>query len=165
MSALPSRMLHAYRDTCPEREPSAWPGDPGGRRGFFQTARDGGVAFWLLRFAQDDNQVLAPNPGSDATQRCLPAGVEGVAGLIEVDHQRRVVRRDRLSFPGLAIDLGPHGSVGHERVTSRWSIRMPSSCGRRRRVIVEEDADRATCEAKGVAVTANYPTPIPVVPL
>src|SRR5690349_16008969 len=34
-----------------------------------------------------------------------------MAGLVEVDHQRRVVRWDRLAFPALAIDLRPHGAL------------------------------------------------------
>jgi hypothetical protein len=36
-----------------------------------------------------------------------------VAGPVEVDHQRRMVRRDRLALPGLAIDLRPYSALRH----------------------------------------------------
>src|SRR6185503_9988348 len=51
--------------------------------------------------------------GSDTRLRRRPAGLERVAGPVEIDHQRSMVRWDRLALPGLPIDLGPDGALRH----------------------------------------------------
>ena len=58
----------------------------------------------------------------------------GAPGLVEVDDQRRVIRRDRLALARLAIDLGPHDARGDRRASpagDRCACR--SSCGSCRR--------------------------------
>src|SRR5258708_29916796 len=42
---------------------------------------------------------------NDPRLRVLPTRIERLAGLVEVEHERGVVRRDRLAFARLAIDL------------------------------------------------------------
>ena len=54
-------------------------------------------------------------PRGDPRQRALPAGVERVAGLVEVDDDRRVVRRRRRALASLAVDLRPHDALGDGR--------------------------------------------------
>ena len=54
-------------------------------------------------------------PRRDALERALPAGVERLAGLVEVDDDRRVVRRDRRALARLAVDLGPDDALRDRR--------------------------------------------------
>src|SRR4051812_4970765 len=48
----------------------------------------------------------------DARIGAGPAGVEGAARLVEIDDDRRVVRRDGLALARLAVDLGPFDASG-----------------------------------------------------
>src|SRR2546430_23625 len=64
------------------------------------------------RPAQRERLTLTPAaragaPFGDARLGVLPAGIERVARLVEIDHHRRVIRRDRFALARLAIDLGP----------------------------------------------------------
>ena len=62
----------------------------------------------------------------DARRGGAPAGVERLARLVEVDDQRRVVRRHRLALARLAIDLGPRARAPPAaRSPGKWSMRMP----------------------------------------
>jgi hypothetical protein len=53
--------------------------------------------------------------GGDARFRRGPARVEGLARLIEVDHQGRVIGWNRLPFPRFTIDLGPDRPLPERR--------------------------------------------------
>src|SRR5438309_8407646 len=47
--------------------------------------------------------------------------------MVEVDHQRRVVRGHGLALAGFAVDLGPHDALGDRRREDRKSTRLNSS--------------------------------------
>src|SRR5262245_15257326 len=59
--------------------------------------------------AREASSVALARPDAaashDSRLRVLPAGVEGLAGLVEVDHERGMVGRDRLALARLPIDL------------------------------------------------------------
>src|SRR5262252_10205965 len=65
-----------------------------------------------------DRSLAAPR--CDPARGGRPARVEGVTGLVEIDHERRVIRRQGLALARLAIDLDPHRArgnrPGHEQV-------------------------------------------------
>ena len=52
-------------------------------------------------------------PRGDPLECACPAGLERAAGLVEVDHDGRVVRRRRRALARLAVDLGPDHPLGH----------------------------------------------------
>src|SRR5437667_12391573 len=47
-------------------------------------------------------------PRRDPSFRRRPAGVEGAPPLVDVDHQRRMVRGHGLALARLPVDLHPH---------------------------------------------------------
>src|SRR5215468_9639697 len=59
--------------------------------------------------------AIPPSPRSarrDAHLGARPAGVERLAGLVQVDDQGRVVRGGRLALARLAVDLRPDHAIG-----------------------------------------------------
>lgn len=58
---------------------------------------------------------LLPQARCNARIRRRPAGIEGMAGVVEVDDERGMVRWDRLSLPRFAIDFGPDDAVFQRR--------------------------------------------------
>ncbi len=65
----------------------------------------------LAEAGEEVRLIAASARVCNARFRRSPAGIEGSAGLVEVDDQRCVIRWDRFSFPRLAIDLGPNYAV------------------------------------------------------
>src|SRR6185436_18948168 len=65
------------------------------------------VAWKLARLRSD---LRAPR--RDPLLGARPSRVEGMSRRVEVDHQRRVVRGNRLALPGLAIDLDRDDAFG-----------------------------------------------------
>src|SRR5262245_32831939 len=65
-------------------------------------------------------QTSTPPARGDARVGPGPAGVEGEAGLVEIDDERGVIGRDGFALARLAIDLRPHDAflhrLGHEQV-------------------------------------------------
>src|SRR5262245_52851147 len=51
----------------------------------------------------------------DATEGALPAGLERLALLVQVDDDRRVVRRRGRALARLAVDLGPDDTLRDRR--------------------------------------------------
>src|SRR5688500_740268 len=72
-------------------------------------------------------------PGGDAGRGGLPAGVDGLAGLVDVDEERSVIRRDRRPLARLAIDLGAdragRDDLGHEQVIDAHAVVLVEVAG------------------------------------
>jgi hypothetical protein len=68
------------------------------------------LLFWPRQEKRSGSSLL-PHTRRNARFRRSPAGIEGSAGLVEVDDQRGVIRWDRFSFPRLAIDFSSDEAV------------------------------------------------------
>src|SRR5690349_1693705 len=64
---------------------------------------------------RSDPGTLPPRPrsGGDPRQRAFPAGIEWPARLVEIEGHGGVIRGDRRTLAGLAVDLRPDDAVGH----------------------------------------------------
>src|SRR5690242_13509969 len=71
-----------------------------------RSARGSIIGAMVLSWRSADASVQAGRGG-------LPTGVERMPRLVDVDQERRMVRRNRLAFTGLAIDLGADDAIGH----------------------------------------------------
>src|SRR5262250_627990 len=60
-------------------------------------------------------RISGRSTGRDATLGTRPAGIERTAGLVELDDERRVIRRHRLALARLAVDLGEPHTLRHRR--------------------------------------------------
>src|SRR5439155_22380139 len=72
-------------------------------------ARGRATGFHLARTLVDQR---IPAPGADPFLGRGPARVQRMARSIDVDHERRVVRWDRLALARLTIALGPYRALG-----------------------------------------------------
>ena len=58
---------------------------------------------------------LVPQARRNSRIRSSPAGIERMAGAVDIDDQRCVIRGYRFSLPRLAIDFGPYNAVFQRR--------------------------------------------------
>jgi hypothetical protein len=68
---------------------------------------------WIRAF--DASKSAGRASRSDAAVRAAPPGVERAAGRIDVDHERRVIGRNRFALASFAIDFGPGHALGKRR--------------------------------------------------
>src|SRR5690606_6345881 len=69
-----------------------------------------GQAGRMAYFSTRDSIFLA---GGDPGQGRLPAGIERLPGIVEVDNDRRMIGRSRLALARLPVDLRPYHPLRH----------------------------------------------------
>src|SRR4029450_11879471 len=69
--------------------------------------RSGPGGYPQVAWGEEDRAAAASRLSGRASTDAIPAGVERLSRLVDVDHQGCVVGGGRLPLPGLAVDLGP----------------------------------------------------------
>ena len=101
---------YAAGPRCAPTSPALWNTGPPGADG--RPHRDGRGPRSIPTFANRAAGLASRlRPRGDPLEGALPAGVERLAGLVEVDEDRRVVRRRRRALARLAVDLGPDDAL------------------------------------------------------